>query len=240
MKAPQAFISLCDNEQHPILFNGEGIRALLEGRITQTRRVVRSQPAPGQGMVNAAYCGHPDKWLRDGTCGRFDKATEWRCPYGRVGDHLWVRETWSQPTSLDPGPTFYLADYPGCVPAHYENVPPATNIRWRASIHMPRTASRIILEVTRVRAERLRDASDDDAIAEGLHCIEIGSGYPNCYSAAPATWAQVVEQQADAYEDPRLAFRDLWQSAIGAHGWKANPWVWVVTFRLVEVRRACA
>lgn len=237
MNASQNRILRRDCVQLPILFDGEGVRALLEGRLWQTRRVVRSQPMPGQGMVNAAYCGHPDKWLRDGTCGKLDKVTEWRCPYGRAGDLLWVRESWAQPTSLDPGPTFYRADYPSCVPAHYENVPPATDIRWRASIHMPRSACRITLEVTSVRAERLRDASEDDAIAEGLHCIEIGSGYPNCYSATPATWAQVVEQEADAYEDPKLAFRDLWQSAIGARGWKANPWVWVVSFRPLEVHR---
>ena len=106
--------------------------------------------------------------------------------------------------------------------------------RWTPSIHMPRAASRITLEVTGVRVERLQDISEEDAIAEGLHRIEIGSGYPDTFSAAAATWAQVIEQEVDAYDDPRQAYRDLWEQINGAGSWDANPWVWAVEFRRIE------
>jgi hypothetical protein len=99
---------------------------------------------------------------------------------------------------------------------------------------MPRWASRITLKVTGVRVERLRSISEADAIAEGIHVVQIGSGYPDRYSPTPIAWADVIEQQAEAYEDPCMAYQDLWESINGAGSWAANPWVWVVEFRRIE------
>jgi hypothetical protein len=99
---------------------------------------------------------------------------------------------------------------------------------------MPRWASRITLEVTGVRVERLQDISDDQAAAEGIHRVSIGSGYQDRFSAEPVTWADAVETNA-GHEDPSLAFRDLWESINGAGSWAANPWVWAVEFRRITL-----
>ncbi len=133
-----------------------------------------------------------------------------QCPFGTVGDRLWVREAW-QAVDADcrvvsgrleqnqyPN-AFYKADGPN-------------PCKWRPSIHMPRWASRITLEITGVRVERLNDISEADAIAEGCQC----AGFP-------------------ASLTNRGAFAKLWQSINGDDSWAANPWVWVVEFRRVEV-----
>lgn len=184
--------------ERPILFSAPMVRAILEGRKTQTRRIVKHQPLPWVGP-------DPPGWPPP-------------CPYGQLGDRLWVRETWAQPTSLDPGPTFYRADYPSCVPRQFENVPPAEAVRWRPSIHMPRWASRITLDVTGVRIERLQDISEADAMAEGVvethaHLRDLGPCMEWCY-----------------------AFEDLWTRINGAGSWNANPWVWVIEFKRAASR----
>lgn len=126
------------------------------------------------------------------------------CPYGAPGDHLWVRETWDcvHYQGIDAAPTyFYRAD---------ETDPERDAlIRWRPSIHMPRTASRITLEITDVRVERLQHISEDDARAEG-----VGEG-----------------PQEGMVTGPVVAFADLWDSIHGPDAWLKNPWVWVVEFR---------
>ncbi|WP_347558517.1 hypothetical protein [Robbsia sp. KACC 23696] len=173
-------------KEHPILFSRAMVRAILDGRKTQTRRVIKAASV-ADASTNGARA----------SC----------CPYA-TGQRLWVRETWAQPVLLDPGPTFYRADYPACVPAHYENVPPAEAITWKPSIHMPRALSRITLEVTDVRAEQLQQCTNGNAWAEG--CPEEENW--------PLDW-----------------YRALWDSlnADRGHGWDANPWVWVVAFRRV-------
>jgi hypothetical protein len=176
----------------PILFSGAMVRALLDGSKTQTRRVVKGF---------ALDLLQPDNFTPE-----FVALPEnGNSPYGFVGDHLYVRETWAQPAALDPGPTVYRSDYPACVPAGFENIPPADEVTWKPSIHMPRSLSRITLEVTGVRVERLQDIGEADAWAEG--CPE------------DATWA------LDWY-------RSLWDNlnAARGYGWDVNPWVWVVEF----------
>jgi len=120
-----------------------------------------------------------------------------------------VRETWAEAGASAPDLKLYRANYPEHVPSIYENVPPAKEIRWTPSIHMPRTASRILLEITGVRVERLRSMSQDDARAEGV----IAASGPM---------------------EAGLAFRELWESIYGEGSWKANPWVWVIEFKRVE------
>jgi hypothetical protein len=249
-------------KERPILFSSPMVRAILDGRKTQTRRVVKPQPATGQGMVNAGYCGDQNLWLRNGPCSNTDAAIEWRCPYGKVGDRLWVRESWRigawceddgsiaiDYLSSTPEKTPFitvpedLEDYHGssvferywkqscndCIKAgtksneddrYYWDVGQSP-CRIRPPIHMPRWASRITLEITDIRVERLQDISDEDAIDEGVQ-VSLGGmwcGSPHKAHGAPRQ-----------HNNPHTAFRDIWESIKGSGSWDANPWVWVLTF----------
>lgn len=180
--------------ERPILFSAAMVRAILEGRKTQTRRVVKR-------------CG-----LWESTGGDGMRPMPEACPYGQPGDRLWVRETWGT-GGYFPYPYAYRADgveYP--------------NERWKPSIHMPRAACRLVLEITDMRVERLQAISEADAAAEGAEhatepcdhvrrsCAEVGCLGPT----------------------HRAGFADLWASINGQASWDANPWVWVVEFRRVE------
>jgi len=207
-------------KERPILFSGPMVRAILEGRKTQTRRVVKPQPAPGQGMVNASYCGDPHLWLREGPCNKSDPAFVWRCPYGKPGDRLWVRETFAEGIHqmADVNHWAYAADHFGAQQRLGD--------RWKPSIHMPRKACRILLEITCVRVEQLNHCSVTDAEAEGF------KAFPGCKVRSFA--------EADAgipYRDHSAvdAFRALWADLNGDDSLNTNPWVWVVEFKRVEV-----
>jgi len=199
------------------------VRALLDGTKTQTRRDCKpmnawvDQECREVRMVDGA----PHHFLKGAT----EPMEKLRCPYGQPGDRLWVRETWAQPAALDPGPTVYRADYPACVPRGYTNIPPADEITWKPSIHMPRIASRILLEVVSVRVERLQDISEADAKAEGITPHEVRQFM--IFGLSPA-------ERAAIYRDAAVGpYRGLWQQINGACSWDANPWVWVVEFRRV-------
>lgn len=208
-------------KERPILFSGPMVRAILEGRKTQTRRVWKLPSwAEWDSMDGGESAGRLIP--KDPAHRGWYSVDEVACPYGQPGDRLWVREAWSQPTTLDPGPTFYRANYPECVPAHFENVPPADQIKWKPSIHMPRRLSRITLEITGVRVERLQDISEADARAEGV----ADGGCLNCGNPESCGCA-------DPRPDARDSFCRLWQSINGEQSWHANPWVWVVEFRRI-------
>lgn len=231
--------------ERPILFSSEMVRAILDGRKTQTRRVCKGDWSHAHPACPGGICGVYHN--RDGTfTGKYLD-----CPYGGPGDRLWVRETWadvhplraegrySQPGRAGiPGPppvayrVIYRADGEG-VPALYHGTyehPYRTltpNLKrpagdwqepfcWSPSIHMPRWASRITLEIVGVRVERVRDISQRDAAAEGVDYIP----------SAPAAL------------DHRTAFAGLWNklNAARGYGWDVNPWVWVVEFCRLEVR----
>jgi len=141
-------------------------------------------------------------------------------PHGQPGDRLWVRETWRIAGEMahDPGYFEYRASCRGNINDVGDLIP-----RWRPSIHMPRAASRIQLEITGVRVERLNDCSEADAVAEGIRPFKDG-------------WERFHTDPADtehtgATKDPRLAYKGLWEQINGAGAWEANPWVWVVEFR---------
>lgn len=212
-----------------ILFSGAMVRALLDGSKTQTRRACKTEPySNGFHFDGREILCHndylpPSAMLMDYREGGQTYTTsnlegwDFCCPYGQPGDRLWVRETWAQPATLDPGPTVYRADYPACVPAQYENVPPAEEITWKPSIHMFRKDSRILLEVTGVRVERLQDISEGDAVAEGWPRRPEVSDDPQVHADAARDW-----------------YMDLWEQINGVGSWAANPWVWVVEFRRIE------
>ncbi|GFZ67435.1 hypothetical protein PSE10B_39570 [Pseudomonas amygdali pv. eriobotryae] len=192
------------NKERPILFSAPMVCAILEGRKTVTRREVKKPAA-----LDCLAAGFEPAFLA--LPGNADL-----CPYGKVGDRLWVRESWQAdaqvndvaPRELSHGePLHYPADgalrQTGC-----SMITPG---KTRPSIHMPRWVSRILLEITDVRVERLQDISEEQAKAEG------------------PIWP-VAEHLEMAW---RVQFRTLWESINGAENWKANPWVWVVEFKRV-------
>ena len=217
-------------KERPILFSAPMVRAILDGRKSQTRRIVKPQPHAGVRRSVFVRSG-----LEDG------HGRELRCPHGVPGDRLWVRETWQHapqdrcdcPQPSEPSPCDDWSNGTGCRSNRGEvlyraDVGNETEERsvvrlahrhgthvapWRPSIHMPRWASRITLEVTGVRVERLQEISDADAMTEGVPFTELPQG----------------QDRPDPLH--RAQFADLWESINGPRSWEANPWVWVIEFR---------
>lgn len=246
-------------KERPILFNGDMVRAILEGRKTQTRRIVKSQPHDTDLITVGHY--HPIVIDRYGDedagaeiFGAYSEDGEWgtKFPYGQPGDRLWVRETWMPDPSCDDdawddeGLSYY--EWNGCgssisgIPkalCKVENVIHKASwdgqemVGWKPSIHMPRWASRITLEITGVSVERLNEISEQDAKAEGIddggctNCGEPEKSHPVMKSGQP--WYPCEVAQPD-YRD---SFVRLWESINGPGSWEANPWVWVVEFKRI-------
>lgn len=205
--------------ERSILFNGAMVRAILSGAKTQTRRVLKQATGPSLSvdMVEGAPGVAELSWLHGAGAGHeVEEGTEQvRCPFGKPGDRLWVRETWKTHSTFD-----HLSP---------REVPPRSNIfyaaddryspsaaRWRPSIHMPRGACRLMLEITGVRVERLQAISAADALAEGIE--EISGRF---------TFNGGMHESLT----PRLSFQTLWDSTGG--DWATNPWVWVIEFKKV-------
>lgn len=212
-----------DVRERPILFSGEMVRALLSGAKTQTRRAMKPQP---KGSVIFDGC-----WLDSGYGEAGDTAI--RCPYGKVGDRLWVKETWQHegdPHSFQArNIVFYRADY--LDDPHGPDGENSSDGRyrfWRPSIHMPRAASRITLEITDVRVERLQAISEADAIAEG---IERHAKEPTLWKRGPLSTDQ---NNIDCTAFPRLAYRSIWESINGPGSWESNPFVWAISFNRIK------
>ncbi|MES0345712.1 hypothetical protein KDV22_09985 [Citrobacter koseri] len=225
-----------------LIFNSEMVRAILDGRKTQTRRIMAIQPEHSElglrrvidsknGRDNGKYF-----WSQSDACGLKARSKVFGCPYGDVGDRIWVRETFQGPLVSDELFEEYRAhpekfetpqycEYAANGGAKPEYCDLDDNLRhgWRPSIHMPRWASRLTLEITSVRVERLNDISEEDARAEGI----IDGGCLNCGEPEPCG---CVNQQPDATD----AFAYLWQSIYGQENWDANPWVWVIEFRRID------
>lgn len=200
-------------KERPILFSGPMVRALLAGTKTQTRRVVKPQPTHFNpaGVPRLAKPVGSSKVIQ--------------CPYGQHGDRLWVRETWQ---TFERGYNVYKAiptrrPSDSCVLYAADDVD--GDLGWRPSIHMPRWASRITLEITSVRVERLQDISEADAIAEGIERKEDGIGWKR----GPISGD--VPNTATRTGFPGLAYQSLWEQINGPGSWDANPWVWVIEFR---------
>ena len=206
-------------KERGMIFNAEMVRAILDGRKTQTRRIMKVQPENSELGLSRIIDSSVAKevgmyfWSLSDACGMKRRSKPFPCPFGEVGDRIWVRETWAEAGGGAPELKLYRANYPEHVPSHYENVPPVDEIRWTPSIHMPRWASRITLEITGVRVERLASISDDDAGKEG-------------YPANPAPYGGRM--------DKWLWFRQLWDSIYPDQSFKHNPWVWVIEFKRVE------
>lgn len=223
--------------ERPILFSAPMVRAILAGTKTQTRRVVKGAPddwAPVRPEVFSPTVvdRHGDEQPGPDAYGAGNEdGSDWvRCPYGQPGDRLWVRETWmaDPPVTGDwPSTAFH-----GCKPRDHSLIPDCYRKPehclyradghedlhgWTPGIHMFRWASRITLEVTGTRVERLQDISKADAVAEGIVETCGGYGLPDGSHFHAA--------------DPRESYWSLWGAINGCGGVEANPWVWVVEFR---------
>lgn len=203
--------------EKPILFSGEMVRAILDGRKTQTRRVIKPQPERvGGGWMYAGQYFADDGQMKNYLF--HDVYGNGKCPYGGVyadgtAEWLWVRETWAahvlcpeKPSELRPGTRiWYRATH---APQDEQDRGP-----WRPSIFMPRWASRLTLQVMDVRIERVQEISEDDAKAEGVN---------------PMSWTNRPENGLDY----TVMFWALWDrlNAERGYSWDSNPWVWVVKF----------
>lgn len=224
-----------------MIFNAEMVRVLLDDRKTQTRRIMKPQPEPcprgGHWWPSNVFKTmlHVEEEMQNGKGGWGGLVGD-ACPFGDVGDRIWVRETFQGPlfdyeqmesyledSSKFEKPEFcqYAAD--GKPAPEYYDADDNLRHGWRPSIHMPRWASRILLEITDVRVERLNAISEEDARAEGI----IDGGCLNCGEPEPCGCANPEPDATDA-------FAYLWQSIYGQENWNANPWVWVIEFKRVK------
>lgn len=205
-------------KERPILFSAPMVRAILSGQKTQTRRVVKPYGAhhlfafldlPGNPTGEWAWCSSSHVVSK-----------HIRCPYGQPGDQLWVREAWGKRVVRDAcGGTgefvVYRASNPDavyCTSASGNSIP----VKWKPSIHMPRWASRIQLEIIAVRVERLQEISFSDAYAEGV------------------TEVKPHLKDIPACSEHRHAYEDLWVEINGTGSWNTNPWVWVIEFKVIK------
>ncbi|EAB1468735.1 hypothetical protein AB4T27_003319 [Salmonella enterica] len=240
-------------KERGMIFNREMVRSIIDGRKTQTRRIMAIQPEHSElglrrvidsknGRDNGKYF-----WSQSGACGLKMRSKMFGCPYGEVGDRIWVRETWSDvnldgapavayraddevydlmedESLLDEGGSFNYQDPRVCkyqFAAWHSDLISGIEGNWRPSIHMPRWASRILLEITDVRVERLNAISQEDAQAEGMEL----TGWRPTYSD-PDSGGEVCT--------PYDNFAQLWSSIYGEESWQGNPWVWVIEFKRIE------
>lgn len=199
-------------KERPILFSGPMVRAILDGKKTQTRRIVKGKGTWSVEDADPCRLKWPGFENEDGDW------CDMPCPYGSVGDRLWVRETLRQKPNSDYSNSphtsrtdwVYAADDKP-IKANWVEMAGWSVHRSKPSIHMPRWASRITLEITGVRVERLNEISEEDARAEGV-------------------------QKGMACDDYTHVghFRSLWESINGKDSWSANPWVWVIEFQKVN------
>lgn len=193
-----------------ILFNGPMVRAILEGRKTQTRRMMKPQPELRLG----GFWHFKDCQWADGGLGFPKSGIEDYAPY-LPGDRLWVRETF-RPVCDDDG-MLICYDYRADPDWKWKRMRDEFRMsRWRPNIHMPRAASRITLEVTDVLAEQVQSISVADALAEGV--------LPAKEWLCPSDGAIP-------------AFADLWEKTYGPSSWESNPWLWVFCFKVLEVKK---
>ncbi|MLT90651.1 hypothetical protein DRW69_15325 [Salmonella enterica subsp. enterica] len=218
-------------KERGMIFNSEMVRAILEGRKTQTRRIMKVQPGtPEFGLRRIIESSKANEngmyfWSQDDACGIKARSKPFLFPYGEVGDRIWVRETWQViHDHIDESSHVEYRTYAQSIPKekdrywhtvyaeHFgDESREDRGFPWRPAIHMPRWASRITLEITDVRVERLNSISDSDASKEGCCIADMESG--DCLSDV---------------------FTRLWTSIYGDDSWQANPWVWVIEFKRVE------
>lgn len=226
----------------PILFSSPMVRALLDGRKTQTRRIIKPQPpeiVTSAGVMSRSNEGQTDEW--SWLSGDPRDIDTWGCEGEfktrfRPGDLLYVREHWRTREAYDAlaphklvgdEPIFYIAD------RHISGLPSGDRTslfgKHRQAMHMPRWASRLTLTVTDVRVQRLQDISEEDAIAEGIYRVD---GFTMRNGSDHADWSWQSEDCSFDLNgsNAREGYERLWNSINGTGSWEANPWVVAVSF----------
>jgi hypothetical protein len=193
-------------KERPILFSTPMVQAILEGRKTMTRRVVKGLP---KGTHEVWFDG--GEWIVENELGQCWVNGKLKCPYGQRGDRLWVRETYLANTENDSRPYTYKADWHDSILNH-----PKNKGIWLSPLFMPKAAARLWLEITNIRVERLRDISEEDAQKEGV------------------TMSGCQINSADGSYLFSYLFFALWSKINGEESLKQNPWVWVIEFRRIE------
>lgn len=222
-------------KQRPILFSTPMVQAILEGRKTQTRRTIKPQPDSKATL----FSYQPDQWPKKPWIAKFkfkeiegapyyEVTNDYKCPYGKTGDILWVRETWAVTCG---GKYEYKADggFPPRIIHESANESGGEDVvteRWFPSIHMPKEACRLFLRITDIRVERLQDITEEDAKAEGVLQFKDGS-YKFYVEPMPAN----INPGCSSAKD---SFFSLWRTINGAESLKANQWVWVISFERTE------
>lgn len=225
-------------KERPILFSGPMVRALLAGTKTQTRRVCKPAEAAALSyVVEVPDPAERGQVYNGSTFGDEAGDVQFSSPYGGRGDRLWVCETFAKIIGQSGGgiETDYAATY-----TQGDRLGDTLGIkkRWTPSIHMPRDASRILLEITGVRVERLQDISEADALAEGIVPREVI--VDTRYEAGQHREIEAERflhgewPQCKLFESAEEAYADLWEQINGPGSWDANPWVWVVEFKRIE------
>jgi hypothetical protein len=243
-------------KEHPILFSTPMVQAILEGRKTMTRRILKPQPDDDGLWDDTNLPRSLQSTLKgwNGSTEETGESREWKCPYGQVGDILWVRESWNMcpKDQLTPN-EFYIERHDGLPEGEWAWVymaeskeekhishPEWGKKRWKPSTHMPKAACRIYLEIIGIKVERLQDISEVDAIDEGVMSIKwdtVLSWFPR-YKYLHDEWFKRknggVIEKPPLGPSPSQIFQALWQSINGEESWEENPWVWAITFKKID------
>ncbi|MGO3014669.1 MAG: hypothetical protein ACTID4_15000 [Hafnia alvei] len=196
-----------NSKERGMIFNGPMVKAILSGQKTQTRRTMKVQPVLN-GSFYEVYGAGWSKGVKSVPVVNGHSLSN-NCPFGAVGDRIWVRETFAKGLSTKSTLAFRATHKPEDLEDGFWET-----IKWTPSIHMPRWASRILLEITNVRVERLNDISEEDAQAQGVT--------PSAHAITPPEAVY------------RVGFSELWRSIYGDENWEKNPWVWVIEFKRVQ------
>lgn len=205
-------------KERPILFSTPMVQAILEGRKTMTRRIVKNHSELIEEVIAVPrYMNLEEYWGQFRITWESGDDAFIECPYGKPGDILWVRETWAKDIY---GKTFSLK-------AHGHRLPGGS--KWKPSIHMAKDLAQLWLQITDIRAERIEEISEADCKAEGILRGKSVSGMQsNLY------FKNYLTSPAEFITDPKESFKSLWVSINGFDSWEDNPWVWVVSFKVLS------
>jgi hypothetical protein len=202
-------------KERPTIMSGESVRAILDGRKTVTRRVIKPQASPPPARF--VYFGSGNLWIAESNSGKVGifNPNHVKCPYGKIGDRLWVRETWAEAhywtNDIDSETPIYRA---------FDDKTAIKKVVWKSPVTMPRWASRLTLEITDIRVERLQGITEEQAIAEGMY----------------GDFMMAVGSFGNKHESVITQYHIVWNSLNAKHcyPWASNPWVWVLEFKVVK------
>lgn len=233
---------MSERKERGMLFCAEMVRKLLHGTKTQTRRLVKPQPHPDFGTTIECCFYHPHRvnkktgeaYPEKEVFGFWSEDADWPCPYGKVGDIIYCKETfYDSHLESKRHPWTYRADL-----SVDDDL--SRDFKWKPSIFMPRAASRIDLEIVAIKVERLQDISEADAVAEGIEILSTSDEYAlNGIKTGKVKknykfYGKELERLKQQTANPVWSFQSLWESINGTGSWALNPWVWKIEFRRIK------